>query len=75
MQQPYADLISIQEASEWASRLLNREVAPTNISYLIQYGKIKKYGNNNGQRNHIDKWSYFQTSRNFPKIIGQKAKT
>lgn len=44
MQQQYNDLITIQEASEWASRLLNRAVAPTNISYLIQYGKIKKYG-------------------------------
>ena len=38
--------ISIKEASEWASRLLDREVTTSNISYLIQYGKIKKYGSN-----------------------------
>lgn len=36
-------LVSIKEASEWASNLLNRDITPSNISYLIQYGKIKKY--------------------------------
>lgn len=39
-------LIDIKEASRWASDFLNREISPTNISYLIQYGKIKKYGEN-----------------------------
>lgn len=54
MQQQYGDLVSIQEASEWASRLLNREVAPTNISYLVQYGKIKKYGDNGKTKVNLD---------------------
>ena len=39
-------LATIQEASKWASNLLNREVLPTNISYLVQYGKVKKQGEN-----------------------------
>ncbi len=36
-------LIPIREASEFASKLLDREVSASNISYLIQYGKIKKH--------------------------------
>ena len=37
-------LLTIKEASEWATRLLERNVTASNISYLIQYGRIKKYG-------------------------------
>jgi len=35
--------VSLKEASEWASNFLGRPVTPSNISYLIQYAKIKKY--------------------------------
>jgi DNA modification methylase len=40
------ELVNLKEASIWASRYLNRKITVSNISYLIQYGKIKKYGNN-----------------------------
>jgi len=40
------ELLSIKEASKWASEYLNKQVTPSNISYLIQYGKVKKYGYN-----------------------------
>jgi len=36
-------LLSINEASKWASNYLERLVTPSNISYLIQYAKVKKY--------------------------------
>ncbi len=36
-------LVSVQEASNWASEYLGRTVTPTNITYLVQYGKIHKY--------------------------------
>lgn len=39
-------LANIQEASRWASDYLNKEVSPTNISYLLQYGKVRKHGEN-----------------------------
>lgn len=39
-------LISIKEASKWASGYLNKKVTVSNISYLIQYGIIKKYIHN-----------------------------
>ena len=39
-------LVSIPEASKWATNYLEKEVSPTNISYLVQYGKVKKHGEN-----------------------------
>jgi len=35
--------LTIQEASEWASKKFNRRISPSNISYLVQYGQIKKF--------------------------------
>jgi hypothetical protein len=40
------DLMTVAEASSWASEHLEREVSGSNISYLVQYGKVKKYGEN-----------------------------
>ncbi len=39
------NLINLRQASEWASCYLNRKVTISNISYLLQYGRITKYGN------------------------------
>jgi len=36
-------LISIPKASEWATNRLGRVVSVSNISYLIQYGRIRKF--------------------------------
>lgn len=41
-----AELLSIKEASKWASKYLEKNVTTSNISYLIQYGRIKKMGEN-----------------------------
>jgi hypothetical protein len=40
------ELITIKEASKWISLELNRNVTSSNISYLVNYGRIKKYGDN-----------------------------
>jgi len=40
------DLIGIKQASEWATEYLGKTVTTSNISYLIQYGLIKKIGGN-----------------------------
>ena len=37
------ELLSLGQASQWASDYLDRPVTTSNISYLIQYAKIKKY--------------------------------
>ena len=39
-------LINLKDASNWASQYLNRKVTISNISYLLQYGRIKRYGSN-----------------------------
>ena len=40
------ELLSIKEASDWATQHLSKTVTASNISYLIQYGRIKKIGDN-----------------------------
>src|SRR3989344_2769235 len=40
------NLITIKDASRWASDFLKREVSESNISYLVQYGKVRKRGEN-----------------------------
>jgi len=37
------ETISLKEASKWASNYLDRQVTISNISYLIQYAKLRKY--------------------------------
>ena len=39
-------LLTIKEASKWATEYLGKTVTTSNISYLIQYGRIKKIGTN-----------------------------
>jgi len=36
-------LMSIDDASKWATQYLKKKVSPSNISYLIQYGRIDKH--------------------------------
>ena len=40
------ELFTIKEASKWATEHLGKNVTSSNISYLIQYGRIKKIGSN-----------------------------
>lgn len=39
------DLINISEARQIASELLEKNITNANISYLVQYGRVKKFGN------------------------------
>ncbi len=40
------DFLTFKEASEWASEHLQKKVTASNISYLVNYGRIHKYGEN-----------------------------
>lgn len=40
------NLLTIKEASEWATEFLGKKITTSNISYLIQYGRVKKIGSN-----------------------------
>lgn len=41
-----SELLTIKEASEWATEYLGKNVTTSNISYLIQYGRVKKIDSN-----------------------------
>jgi hypothetical protein len=41
-----SDLLTVRQASEWATQYLHRNVTPSNISYLTQYGRIQKLTDN-----------------------------
>ena len=56
------ELLSIKEASKWASKHLKKNVTTSNISYLIQYGKVKKYGSNGATAvNKYDLIEYYKS--------------
>lgn len=40
------DFLTLKEASEWAAEHLGKKVTTSNIGYLINYGRIHKYGEN-----------------------------
>lgn len=41
-----SELLTIKEASEWISIQFKKNVTPSNISYLVNYGRIKKFADN-----------------------------
>jgi hypothetical protein len=71
------ELLTIKEASEWASSYIGKNVTTSNISYLIQYGRVKKIGENGStQISLIDLQSYYKSyngSRevNFKERLGE----
>lgn len=40
------NILTLKEASVWASTFLKKNVTTSNIAYLINYGRIPKIGNN-----------------------------
>lgn len=41
------ELLDIKQASRWASKHLGKDVTPSNIAYLVNYGRITKLGDEN----------------------------
>jgi len=55
-------LLTINEATKWAAMFLKKEVSTSNISYLIQYGRIRKFGENGEVRIDIaDLENYYKS--------------
>jgi len=40
------ELLTIKQASDWATEYLKKNITTSNISYLVNYGRIKKVGDN-----------------------------
>ncbi len=56
------NLMTIIEASVWASKYLGKNVTPSNITYLVQYGRIPKNGDNgNVTVNKADLEEYYNS--------------
>lgn len=53
------DLLTVKEASIWATQYLGKNVTTSNISYLIQYGRIPKQNANGSvlvNRSHLERY-------------------
>jgi hypothetical protein len=67
------NLLTIKEASNWASEFLNRDINESNISYLVQYGKVGKYSDNNNIRVDVDDLKkYYVTYHGWREITWKK---
>ncbi len=68
-------LVNLREASEWASQYLNRNVTISNISYLLQYGRINKYDNNGNPLLNLeelkDYYDSFNKEKRLKKALGE----
>lgn len=49
-----AQLLTIKQASEWATAHLERPISPSNISYLVQYGRVPKISENGSTYVSVD---------------------
>ena len=58
------ELLSISMAARWASKYLKRNISESNISYLVQYGKVKKRGGNGSTLIDIDDLRRYYDSYN-----------
>ncbi|MFA5010354.1 MAG: DNA methyltransferase [Ignavibacteria bacterium] len=58
------EYFSIKEASKWATDHLGKTVTTSNISYLVQYGLIKKYGDNGNAQISVNELQEYYKSYN-----------
>ena len=67
--------INLKEAGNWASQYLNRKVTVSNISYLLQYGRITKYGSNGNPLIKIEElkkyYDSYDTEKHWKKKLGK----
>lgn len=67
-------LLTIKEASRWASDFLSRDVSESNVSYLIQYGKVRKHNGNNNIFVDLNELKGYYESYHGRREISWKAK-
>lgn len=67
-------LITIKAASQWASEFLRRDVSESNISYLVQYGKVKKHNGGNSIFVNVADLKQYYDSYHSQREIGWKEK-
>lgn len=66
-------LLTLSEATQWATKYLEKEIFVSNISYLVQYGKVKKYGENGSTLINVDDLKkYYESYRGEREISWKK---
>ena len=68
------ELLNIKEASVWATQHIGKTVTPSNIAYLINYGRIPKNGAGSGtlisKRDLINYYENAQKETDWKKQLG-----
>lgn len=68
-----SQLISVKQASEWASDYLDSPITVSNISYLIQYGRVKKHQRESGACVDLDELKeYYQNNHMTREVTWKK---
>lgn len=71
--QQTTNLLTIKEASQWASDFLKQNISESNILYLLQYGKVKKYNDGNSVLIDVnDLKKYYQSYRGWREAYFKK---
>lgn len=68
------NILTLKEASLWASDFLNKKVTTSNISYLINYGRISKVGNNGSTQVYRNELHNYYKDHSIPKEEKWKSK-
>lgn len=67
------NLLTLKDASQWASSYLKRNITESNISYLIQYGKIKKYRENGSTLVSLEELkNYYHSYNGYREILWKR---
>ncbi len=66
--------LTLKEAGSWAKAFLKRDINESNISYLIQYGKIRKYNKSQSLYVSIEDLKKYYQFQNFWKEEAWKKK-
>lgn len=67
-------LVTVREASQWAMHFLRKEISESNISYLIQYGKIRKHNIDGNMLIKLDDLKQYYQSYNGRREVSWKEK-
>lgn len=67
-------LLTVKEASIWATKHIGKDVTPSNITYLINYGRILTNGKNGStlipKQELIDHYENYQREAVYKKKLG-----
>jgi hypothetical protein len=68
------EIFNIKQASAWASEHIGKTVTPSNIAYLINYGRVPKIGDNGNtlvaKQDLIDYYENYQRETVYRKKLG-----